>query len=73
MITFGLWPASPISPKVAFTQDLMCLLRAVVLEGQVSLHAFCNAMQECQTGLPGEHYSGWVSGIYTDDPSETIN
>lgn len=38
LIQLRLWPATPTSPKLAFTFDLMELLHILILECQVSLH-----------------------------------
>ena len=38
LIQLRLWPATPTSPQLAFTFDLMELLHILILECQVSLH-----------------------------------
>lgn len=48
---YGLWPGSPTNPKVAFTLAFMQTLRALVLEGQMSLRSICTALSECRPGL----------------------
>lgn len=39
-----LWPATPKSPHVAFTFDLLNLVEALMLECHVSLKNFCKAL-----------------------------
>ena len=41
----GLWPATPNNPQVAFTFELLNLMEALMLECQVSLKDFCEAMK----------------------------
>lgn len=60
LVRLGLWPASPTLPRVAFSFDFMLTLRAMVLEGQISLSSFCNAMQDTRIGHFGKA-SDWVS------------
>ena len=50
LVRLGLWPATPIQPKVAFTFDFMLHLRALILECQISLQSFCTAMQHTRLG-----------------------
>ncbi len=38
LVELHLWPATPHSPRVAFTMDLLDLIHAAMLECQVSLH-----------------------------------
>ena len=38
LIQLRLWPATPISPELVFTFDLMEHVRILILECQVSLH-----------------------------------
>jgi hypothetical protein len=46
-----LWPASASSPGVAFTFDFMRTLKAIALEGQISLLAFTSALQNIRNGF----------------------
>jgi len=39
-----LWPATPKNPHLAFTFDLLNLVEAFMLECQVSLKDFCQAL-----------------------------
>ena len=58
---YGLWPASPVKPYVAFSVQFMLTLKAMVLEAQVSLHAFCKALQQCRPGIQRPLKDEWVS------------
>ena len=40
-----LWPATPANPKLAFTFELLNLVEAMMLECQVSLKDFCEALK----------------------------
>ncbi|XP_014669631.1 PREDICTED: uncharacterized protein LOC106810710 [Priapulus caudatus] len=44
MLRYGLWPSTPTNPQVAFTIELMELLRLLVLECQVSVKGFCEVL-----------------------------
>ena len=63
LVRHRLWPGSPKSPVVAFHFDLMDLQRMLFLEAQVSVYAFCAALDHLHPRLPGvsvnscEYYS----------------
>jgi hypothetical protein len=40
-----LWPATPKQPKTAFAFDLLDWMEALLLECQVSVNDFCNALK----------------------------
>ena len=45
LIELYLWPATPQSPRVAFTMELLDIVHAVMLECQVSLHHASGMLQ----------------------------
>jgi hypothetical protein len=48
-VELNLWPASPVAPRIAFTFEFMRTLKAIVLEGQISLLAFASALQNSRS------------------------
>lgn len=48
---YGLWPSTPSNPHIALTLDFMKTLKGVVLESQISLRAYCTALQSSRWGL----------------------
>ena len=49
LIRFRLWPGSPTSPATAFLFGVMELQYSLFVEAQVSVLAFCNAMENMQS------------------------
>ena len=45
LVRAGLWPASPKNPQVAYTFELLNVMEALMLECQVSLKDFCEAVK----------------------------
>jgi hypothetical protein len=46
LIQHGLWPATPTeSPPTAYSLDFMKWIKYLMLECQVSLHGFCQAVR----------------------------
>ncbi|KAK6187290.1 hypothetical protein SNE40_005353 [Patella caerulea] len=45
LLRFGLWPATPSAPRVAFDVELMELLSVLQLECQTSTKSFCEALK----------------------------
>lgn len=44
LFQLGLWPATPSTPKLAFTTSLFDLIHSMTLECQVSLHDICRML-----------------------------
>lgn len=45
LIDYGMWPATPKEPKVAFDNCLMELAEVLFLECRLSTKQFCNAIK----------------------------
>lgn len=45
LIGYGMWPATPKEPKVAFDMHLMELAEVLFLECRLSTKQFCNALK----------------------------
>ncbi len=49
MVRARLWPSSPKRPNIAFSFELLDWMEALLLEAQVTLNDFCNALHfKCQ-------------------------
>ena len=59
LIQLRLWPATPISPELVFTFDLMEHVHILILECQVSLHNIAhmlsNLIEKCCVAIPIFH------------------
>lgn len=49
LIELHLWPATPQSPRFAFTMELLDIIHAAMLECQVSLHHASGMLQYLST------------------------
>ena len=45
LVRYGLWPATPTNPCLAFHQGLLIWMQALLLEGWISCDAFCRAVE----------------------------
>ena len=45
LVRHELWPATPTNPSLAFHQQLLLWMEALLLEGWVSADAFCRAIE----------------------------
>lgn len=50
LVRCGFWPAMPENPSVGFAWDLLEMLRALMLECQISVQGFCRALR-CKSNL----------------------
>ena len=50
LVHLGFWPLSPNTPHTAISMDLMEMYRLLCMEGQISLQAFCSAVQMLNEG-----------------------
>lgn len=48
LVRHGLWPSSPLKPNLAFRMDVMDFQQMLKMEAQVSVLAFCSALQQLQ-------------------------
>ena len=45
LVRFEMWPATPSNPSLAFHQDLLLWMEALLLEGCIGVDAFCRALR----------------------------
>ena len=50
LVRCGFWPAVPEKPSVGFAWELLEMLRALMLECQISVQGFCRALR-CKSNL----------------------
>ena len=44
LVRYEMWPATPSNPSLAFHQDLLLWMEALLLEGCIGVDAFCRAL-----------------------------
>ena len=64
LLKYNLWPSSPKHPRLAFHVDLLRWLNGLLLECQVSVKGFCEALKARQPKLYKELVTQEVS-IFT--------
>ena len=45
LVRYEMWPATPTNPLLAFHQDLLLWMEALLLEGCIGGDAFCRALE----------------------------
>lgn len=45
LVRYNFWPATPTYPTLAFHQNLLLWMEALLLEGSIGADAFCRALE----------------------------